>query len=227
MSVLSRSLSKKAVQGNATQESLLSAARRLFGTHGYSDTSVDAIVHDAGVTKGAFYHHFGSKEEIFLKVVERVKQELIRAAFVVHLTPTNEDDSGEASIRAVSDLDNSQIWSDLVTCCRRYIELHSQPQVRRIVLVDARSVLTWEQWQAVEREHGTVMLRANLRRAMQRGLIQRLPLPALATLLSGALNEACMMVAYADDADLALAEAIAIVEQLLEGVRVREDERAD
>lgn len=226
MTVLSKNVSKKVAQGNATRESLLSAARDLFGTQGYFDTSLDAIVHHAGVTKGAFYHHFEGKEELFLKVVETVKRELSRAAFVVHLSHEADDgNSGSRgkALRTVADLDNEEIWNDLLTCCRRYIELHSDPQVRRIVLLDARSVLTWDQWQTVEREHGTVMLRANLRRAMQRGIIQRLPLYALATLVAGALIEACMLVANADEPERALAESITIVERLLEGLRIWDD----
>ena len=92
---------------------------------------------------------------------------------------------------------------------------------RRIVLLDARSVLTWDEWHKIENEYGVVMLRAGLRRAINRRIIQPLPLHALTLILTGALNEACMLVANAADRTSALDEASAIIEQLLEGLRLR------
>lgn len=199
--------SKKVEQGKATRETLLLAARKLFGTQGYAATSLDEIVQAADVTKGAFYHHFSCKEEIFLRVFEAVKKELSRAAFVL-------------DIDVILDQDNDEVWRDLLDRCRMFIELHTDPEVRRIVLLDARSVLTWDDWRKIENEYGVVMLRADLRRAMNRGIIKPLPLSALAMILTGALNEACMLVANAEDHTKALNEALAIIEQFLDGLRV-------
>src|SRR6056297_3619262 len=77
--------SKRVEQGDATRALLVTAARRLFGQHGYAATSLQGIVAAAEVTKGAFYHHFASKQEIFLAVFEQVQREIGREAFVVHL----------------------------------------------------------------------------------------------------------------------------------------------
>lgn len=213
--------SKKVAQGNATRESLLEAARLEFGAHGYSDTAVDDIVSRANVTKGAFYHHFSGKKDIFIRVFENVKGELGRAAFVTHVEHHPFAPREDQPRRLMSSLDqsNAELWRQLIERCRLFIELHTEPQMQRIALVDARRVLTWEEWQRIEREHGVILLRADLRRAKERGLIERLPLRSLAVILTGALNEACMLVANATDREKALDEAMAVVKRFLEGLR--------
>jgi len=196
--------SRKIEQGDATRQALLAAARELFGTQGYADTSLDEIVQAAGVTKGALYHHFSGKEALFHCVFEAVKKELSYQAFPVIIGPSD-----------------AQVWQDLLTCCRRYIQVHTDPHVQRIVLRDARSVLSWDDWHTIERDYGVVLLRGFLRRAIHRRILQPLPLQALAMLLTGALNEACMLVANATDQTKALNEAILITEQFVEGLRLR------
>jgi hypothetical protein len=106
-----------------------------------------------------------------------------------------------------------------VSRCRAFIDAHTDPCVHRIVLLDARAVLSWEQWHEVESNHGIVLLRGYLRRAVHRGVIEAQPLHPLAMILSGALMSACMLVANAEDPAKANGEAMAIVERLLLGLR--------
>lgn len=214
-------VSKKVAQGNVTRDALVAAAREEFGAGGYSATSVDDIVLRADVTKGAFYHHFAGKKELFLRVFENVKRELSRAAFVTHVEhePFAPPREGPRRLHPSVDQTDAELWNQLVERCRRFIELHTDPHLQRIVLVDARWVLTWEERQRVERKHGVVLLRADLRRAMRRGLVDRLPLRALALLLTGALDEACMLVGNAAERDKALSDAMAVIERFLEGLR--------
>lgn len=217
-------LSKKVAQGQATREALLSAARIEFGARGYAETAIDEIVQRAAVTKGAFYHHFSGKEDLFLQVYENVKKELSRAAFVTHVDhePFAAANAQSKRINRFVEQSNGEIWRQLKERCRRNIELHIDPGIRRIVLVDARWVLEWDDWQRIEREHGATLLRADLRRAMHRGIVKRLPLHTLAATLAGALNEACLLVANASDQARALDESMRVIEQLLEGLRVTE-----
>jgi AcrR family transcriptional regulator len=213
--------SSRAAKGRSSRQALLASARREFARRGYAETSVADIVGQANLTKGAFYHHFAGKEDVFLRVFEAVKAELSRKAFVVHLEP-DPYDAPEASQRAVrpfAEQSNAEVWRQLLDSCRRYLTLHADPDVRRIVLVDARWVLSWTELQRVEQEHGVVLLRADLRRAMQRGLVRRLPLRPLAAILAGALNEACLMVANASEPQAALEAALSVIEALLAGVR--------
>ena len=189
-------------QGEETKAALLSAARTLFGDNGYAATSLDDVVARAGVTKGALYHHFGGKAQLFQAVYEQVKRELSDQVVQVFLEP--------------------DAWQALVEGIRLMIESQLDPAVRRIALHDARSVLDWEQIRAVETRYGTVGLRGVLRRAVRVGAIDRQPLRPLALLLSGAIAEACFYVADADDPQAALDEAVHLVRRLLEGLRPRD-----
>lgn len=196
-------------QGEATREALLVAARHLFGTRGYAETSLDAVVAAAGVTKGALYHHFSCKEELFEAVFEQVKREL--SAQIAPALQTYRRDPGP-----------EDPWPGIVEACRTYIEIHTDPAVERIVLRDARAVLNPDAWRRVDGEWGAVMFRGAFRRAMNRGVVVRLPLNTLAMIVTGALAEACLLVADAEDPETARSEALGVVLQLLAGLRPKE-----
>ena len=195
---------QKVAQGEATRADLLAAGRRLFGEQGYLATSLEDIVAAAGVTKGALYHHFGSKAELFRAVFEQVSHEISDQVVAVF----NEPDHFQA----------------LNGGCQLLIDAQLDPAVRRIVLHDARSVLDWDSLRAIETRYSAVGIRGALRKAMQGGAIARQPLRPLALLLTGALNEACFYVADADDPESARDEVRATVVRLLEGLRPRSAE---
>lgn len=218
--------SKRVEQGDATRESLVAAARRLFGSHGYAATSLQAIVDAAGVTKGAYYHHFASKQEIFGCVFEDVQREIGRRAFVVHLDEESARTGPPGSTEGIRDLSaesNPEVWGHLVRGCRTYLELHAEPEILRIVLIDGRAVLPWDEWHRVQSEYGVVLLRADLRRAMGRRIVRPVPLGTLATMLAGALHEACIAIANAADPRAAVDEAMAVTERFLAGLRAEEE----
>ncbi|MEZ5934792.1 MAG: TetR/AcrR family transcriptional regulator [Alphaproteobacteria bacterium] len=195
-----RAIRKTNQHPDTTRDALLAAARNLFGRQGYAETSLDEIVTTAGVTKGALYHYFSNKQQLFFHVFMDVRRELSREVFPI-------------------DVENNDVWNDLLRRCRNFIEKHTQPQVQRIVLIDARSVLSWDDWHKVDSEYGIVLLRAGLRRAMHHGIIETHPLNSLALMLVGAMNEACMFVINAEDRDAALEEAVTIMARLLQGLR--------
>lgn len=208
-------------RGRVTRRALLEAARREFGVQGYGGAAVEDIVKRAGVTKGAFYHHFSGKQDLFAHVYEDVRRELSRAAFVTHVDHqpfvSPEDQPGGA--QPFVEQTNDEVWRQLVERCRRFVELHTRADLQRIVVIDAPWVLPWEERQRIEAEWGVVLLRADLRRAMRRGILRSLPLGPLAVILSGALNQACVLVANADEREEALEEAMAVVNCFLEGLR--------
>jgi AcrR family transcriptional regulator len=193
-------------QGEATRGALLGAARELFGTRGYAETSLDAVVAAAGVTKGALYHHFSGKEDLVGAVFEQVKRGL--SGQIAQALQTYRRDPGPGDP-----------WTGLVEACRTYIEIHTDPAVERIVLRDARAVLSPDAWRRVDGEWGAVMFRGAFRRAMNRGVFVRLPLNTLAMIVTGALAEACLLVADAEDPDEARAEALDVVVRLLTGLQ--------
>jgi AcrR family transcriptional regulator len=185
--------------GEATREALVDAAAELFGTAGYAATSVDEIVAAAGVTKGALYHHFTDKEALFRAVFERVQREV--------------------SDKAVAEFLQPDPWEALEGGCRLWIDAHLDPAVRQIVLADAKSVLGWEAARAIETRFSAVALRGALRKAMTAGVVERLPLRPAALMLTGALSEACLYVAEADDPDQARAEVSEVLASVLGGLR--------
>src|SRR5260370_37056251 len=187
MEVKTQARNPRIAQGEETRAALLAAARDLFGAAGYAATSLDEVAVRAGVTKGALYHHFRGKADLFRTVYEQVKREVSDEVVVVFIQP--------------------DAWQALTEGCQLMIDAQLDPAVRRIVLHDARAVLGGEEIRAVETRYGAVGLRGVLRRAVRVGAIEAQPLRPLSLLLSGALAEACLYVADADDPTAARAEA--------------------
>jgi AcrR family transcriptional regulator len=191
---------KRVAQGDATRAALVRAARELFGEQGYADTSNDEIVARAGVTKGALYHHFTGKEDLFRAVFEQVQREVSDQAVAEFLLPDS--------------------WEALVRGCALWVDALLDPAIRRIVLQDARAVLGWDDVRAIENRFGAVALRGALRKAMHAGVIEQQPLRPLALLLIGALGEGCLYIADASDPASARAEVGSLITRMLSAFRV-------
>ena len=194
---------KRVAQGDATRAALVIAARQLFGEKGFADTSTDEIGTRAGVTKGALYHHFDGKEDLFKAVFEQVQREV--------------------SDKAVAEFLGPDSWEALLKGCSLWVDAHLDPSVRRIVLQDARAVLAWDDVRAIENRFGAVALRGALRKAMHAGVLERQPLRPMALLLLGALSEGCLYIAEADDPRVARTEIGLLIAEILSGFRVAPD----
>jgi AcrR family transcriptional regulator len=199
--------SKKAQQGEATRRALIDVARKLFGEKGYAATSLDEIVAGAKVTKGAFYHHYGGKRELFAAVYEQVKLEVSDRFAVAFIEPDP--------------------WKDLCGGCCAMLDAHLDPAVQRIVLHDAQAVLDADTIRHVDARHGAVVLRGALRRAIRAGIIRPLPLKTLALMLTGAILEGCMAIADSEDPVQARADTGDVLIALLEGLRPHTPAGAD
>jgi AcrR family transcriptional regulator len=193
----------RAAQGAATRATLVEVARQLFGAKGFSDTSLDEVVAEARVTKGALYHHFKGKEDLFAAVYEQVQKEVSDQVVVEFLRP--------------------EPFEALRLGCELWIDAHLDPQVQRIAMRDARAVLGWEAVRDMETRYGAVPLRGVLRRAVRQGLIEQVPLRPLALMVMGALTEACFYVADADDLESARSEVRALTMRLISGLAVTKD----
>jgi AcrR family transcriptional regulator len=191
---------KREAQGDATRLALIAASRELFGERGYANTSIDEVAARAGVTKGALYHHFAGKADLFQEVYEQVMHEV--------------------SDQVVSKFNEPDHWTALTSGCQLMIDAQLDPAVRRIALHDARSVLSWDIVHLIESRYGAVGIRGALRKAMHGGVIEPQPLRPLALLLAGALSEACFYVADAEDPVQAREEVGRLVVRILEGLKV-------
>lgn len=170
----------QAERSKATVAALLEAARELFAQDGYAATSLDDVVARAGLTKGALYHHFNSKRDLFRAVYEQEQQQLLETSTAV-----------AAKRRGA--------WKALEAACEAFLDASLDPAVQQITLLDAPAALGWETMRAIESEGSLRLLKQGLQRAMEEGSISARPLDPLAHLLFGALCESAMTIARSPD----------------------------
>jgi AcrR family transcriptional regulator len=181
----------------STRARLIRAARRLFARNGYAAVGTEEIVRRAGVTRGALYHQFADKQDLFLAVYEQVEQDLTERVAAT----LGEVSSPFAALRA-----GIGVFLD---ACRT-------PEVQRIVLTDGPAVLGWERWREVAERNGLGLIEAVVGAAIEAGEIVELPPQALAHLLMGALDEAALLVVREPESREAVATTL---ERMLDGLR--------
>ncbi|WP_397432081.1 TetR/AcrR family transcriptional regulator [Pseudomonas chlororaphis] len=183
-----------------TRSKLIASARQAFGSLGYANTSMDDLTAEAGLTRGALYHHFGDKKGLLAAVVEQLDAEM--------------DQRLEAISRGTDDL-----WEAFVQRCRTYLEMAQEAEIQRIVLQDARAVLG-DLTEASE-EQCVASLSTLLDELMQAGLMVNAPSEALARLINGSLLDASLWIARDEHPGQRLQQALVGLEALLQGLRVR------
>jgi AcrR family transcriptional regulator len=188
-------------RSEATRAALIAAARALFAAHGYADVGTEEIVRAAGVTRGALYHHFAGKRALFEAVYERIEAELAQRIAAEAL--------GAAAVRPLEAMRAGA--EALLRAC-------TEPEVQRIALLDAPSVLGWDRWREIAAEHGLGLIEGTLQAAVEAGAIPEQPIRPLAHLLMGALDEAAMLVARADDPERMRIEVGRTLDTLLAGL---------
>jgi AcrR family transcriptional regulator len=182
-------------RSEATTGALVAAARELFAADGFAATSLDAVVARAGVTKGALYHHFAGKRELFAAVFAAEQQkisEIVAAAYARHEDP----------------------WGAFEAGCRSFVETCQEPGLQRIFLLDAPAVLGWEEIRLIESGSMEMMVQG-IERAIEAGRIAPCDPRQLAHLLFGATCETAMVVARAPDQRAALRSAVEELGSLL------------
>jgi AcrR family transcriptional regulator len=191
-----------AERAEGTRALLIDVARRLFGERGYVSVSTEEIVRTAEVTRGALYHHFNGKKELFKAVYEEIERKNVERIAAVAAT-------------------ESDPWRQQLAAVGAFLDACQEPYVQQIALIDAPSVLGWEEWHEVEERYGLGLVQAGLQLLIQANVIEEQPVEPLAHLILGALTEAGMVIAQADDPDRARKEVGEAVERLLEGLRIR------
>jgi AcrR family transcriptional regulator len=186
-----------------TRDALIAAARPLFAAHGFADVALETIVRAAGVTRGALYHHFADKTELFAAVFEQVEGE-VAARMGEAIAAANETDPIEVMHLGAS------FWLD---AC-------SDPEVQRIVLVDAPVVLGWTRWTEIGNRYNIGLVRGLLAGAIEAGRIPPQPVEATALTLLGAMREATLYVARAHDHAQALQEAGVVMDRFIRALSV-------
>ncbi|MDQ0464773.1 AcrR family transcriptional regulator [Caulobacter ginsengisoli] len=193
-------MATQAQRREATRGAILAAAGALFADAGFAATSVDDIARAAGVAKGAVYHHFPSKEAVFEAVFEAASRSLIGPVIKAAMTASDELDS-------------------IVVGTEAYFRACADPAFARIILRDGPAVLGWQRWREIDAQHFGGMIPASLKSAMRDGLMAEQPVEPLGRLLAGAVTEAAVACAAAEDP---IATGLAHVEALrglLQGLR--------
>ncbi len=185
----------------ATRDALIAAARKLWGLRGYAEVGTPEIATAAGVTRGAMYHQFSDKAALFREVVEVVEQDVMaRMATVVAgsgaTTPAD-------AIRAAVDA---------------WLEVSGDPEVRQLILLDAPSVLGWAEFRDVAQRYSLGMTEGLLTEAIRTGQLARQPVRPLAHVLIGALDEAAMVIATADDPKRTRRETRQVLHRLIDAM---------
>ncbi len=194
------SQTKHEVRSEATRRQLVTAARALFGARGYADVGTEEIVRAAGVTRGALYHHFRDKADLFAAVAEEIEAEI----------------AGRVAAGAADpEADPLQV---LRTGARLFLDACAEPEVERVILLDAPVVMGVEAWRDLAGRYGLGLVQLALESAIDAGAITRQPVTPLAHVLVGALEESALYIARADDPAAAREQCAAIFDQILAGL---------
>jgi AcrR family transcriptional regulator len=191
---------KHDLRSEATRRQLVTAARALFGARGYAAVGTEEIVRAAGVTRGALYHQFRDKADLFAAVAEAVEAEI---------TERIAAGAAEAAADPVEALRAG---------ARLFLDACAEPEVERIILLDAPAVLGWEAWRDLAGRYGLGLVQLALQSAMDAGAIVQQPVVPLAHVLIGALDECALYIARAEDPAAAREQCAAIFDRILRSI---------
>jgi AcrR family transcriptional regulator len=186
---------KNVARGEATRAQLIAVATRMFAAQGYEDTSIEAVLREAGVSRGSLYHHFASKEALFEAVLQEVEAQVGERA----LSATAGADGPVAALRAG---------------CLEWIRVAGDPVVQRILLIDAPSVLGWERWRAMG-ERALGFIRAVLQAVADEGRLRPDLVEPLAHVVLAAIDELALLVAQSADPEAAMRSGSDAIDELL------------
>jgi AcrR family transcriptional regulator len=186
-------------RSEATTSEVIAAARKLFAEAGYAATSLDAIAAAAGMTKGAIYHHFSNKRDVFRAVYEQERarlSEIERDAYSRRRDP----------------------WQGFTAACLAFLEASLDPGVQRITILDAPGALGWETIRETYGRDALAMMTFALEESMRAGRLRKRPVEPIAHALHGAIEELAMHIAHAKDQRAALRTASAELKRVLDAV---------
>jgi AcrR family transcriptional regulator len=190
---------RHAEMSDATRAALVSAARELFSERGFAATTTEDVVRRASVTRGALYHHFAGKEDLFRAVYVQMEADLAQRSVVAAT-------SGKTPMQR------------LIRGVDAFLDACLDPAVQRIVLLEGLSVLGWETWHEIGSKYSFAVLKIGLQAAIDAGEIHPREVESLTHLVQGALIQAGMVVARASDPSAARRAMGAEIAQLLQSL---------
>jgi AcrR family transcriptional regulator len=187
-----------------TRAALIAAARRLFGAEGFAEVGAERVAREAGMTRGALYHQFTDKADLFAAVLDQVEAEIAQrvadavAGFAAHDT-----------------------IGMLLAGAGAWLDASSEPHLQRIVLLDGPSVLGWGRWREICLRHTVGLITALLHDGINRGSLEAQPVNALTHVLVGAVDEAALYIAQSEHPTAARVDMDLVIRRLTIGLSTR------
>jgi AcrR family transcriptional regulator len=180
---------------------VIEAAHDLFMERDYDKVSIEEILARSGVSRGALYHHFPTKLDLFIAVYRASETRVI----------------GQIAKQAVESADP---FEALVGSARAYLRTcETDEELRRIGLTQSRAVLGWEGWREAASELGIAFVLAIVSAAIEAGQLPPRDPETIAQILLGALIEAAMLIVVAEDRGAARVRSELVIVDLIEGLR--------
>lgn len=188
---------ERRARGDQTRRDLIAAGRSLFVEHGFFRTSIGDLVTRSGVgTRGAFYHHFKDKAELFRAVFEEVERDLTLRSIAA--PPQGAD-----------------AWARLTRGLHEFLDAALEREVQQVMLLDGPVVLGWETLRAIQQDNSMAMIDEVIREAIADGAIDDQPVAELTHMMVAAVEEAALLVAHATDSTSARERAAAVLDRML------------
>jgi AcrR family transcriptional regulator len=184
-----------------TREALTAAGRSLFAARGYGDVGTEEVVKAAGLSRGALYHHFTDKSELFAAVYEAVEADVIKRIAAT-----------------VADADQSDPIVLLCLGASSWLDACGEPEVRQIALLDAPAVLGLSRWREISTRYGIGLAEGLLSRAIEVGRIPHQPITPLAHILLGALREGALYLTGATNRTQARQEVGVVIDRMIQSL---------
>lgn len=184
-------------RGHTTRARIVRAAGELFASRGYEATSIEAVLEKSGVSRGALYHHFRDKEDLFVAVLEALEARI-----------------ADATVRASRGI--ADPVGALLAGCNAWLDVSRDPAVRQIVMIDAPAVVGWQKWREIDARYGFGLLKGSLRAAAEAGRLSPALVEPLAHVLLAAVLEMALLMARAEDASGSVKATKAALRELIE-----------
>ncbi len=188
-------------KGERTKALILATAEELFASRGYTATSTKQVADEAGLTRGAVYFHFSDKKDLFRAVFEQLELRLMERL-------------------AAGALGSTSAWDVLVAGCRVYLDACLEESFSRTVLLDAPSVLGWDEWRELEDQYALGAMKSTIEACIAEGSVHKRPVSPMAQMLLACLTEAGMLIARSNRKRKLRKEMGGAVAVFLEGMAV-------
>jgi len=193
----------QAERSAATREALIAAGRMLFTERGFAEVGTQEIVRAAGVTRGALYHHFADKTELFAAVFEAVEADVINRISA-----------------AIGDAQSADPIAALRLGASTWLDACGEPEVHRIALLDAPAVLGLMRWREIGTRYNMRLVEGLLAHAIAIGRVPQQPSEPLAHLLLGAVREGALYLVGAADRMQARQDVGTAIDRLIQSLEI-------